>query len=153
MNRILYVFSAGVALAMGSAALAQAPSQPPDADLVAGQVLYSENCASCHGAELAGQTDWQIVGDDGLLPAPPHDHTGHTWHHGDALLFDYTRLGGAAAMEQAGIIGFNSGMPGFSEALSDAEIWNILAYIKSTWPDRVRDIQQTRTEAERLWGN
>ena len=68
MNRILYVFSAGVALAMGSAALAQAPSQPPDADLVAGQVLYSENCASCHGAELAGQTDWQIVGDDGLLP-------------------------------------------------------------------------------------
>jgi hypothetical protein len=24
---------------------------------------------------------------DGKLPAPPHDASGHTWHHADAQLF------------------------------------------------------------------
>lgn len=43
---------------------------------------------------------------------------------------------------------FDSGMPGFGEQLSDEDIWNILAYIKSTWPERIRVIQAERTAAE-----
>jgi len=39
-------------------------------------------------------------------------------------------------------------MPGFGDELTDAQIWNILAFIKSTWPDRQREVQAARSEAE-----
>ena len=121
---------------------AEAPtmSMPDTVDIVRGQALYAENCAACHGANLEGQPDWRSPGPDGILPAPPHDETGHTWHHADAMLFEYTKLGGEAALAQQGLE-FASGMPGFGDQLSDAEIWNIIAYIKSTWPERQRAIQ------------
>ncbi|MGC1505023.1 MAG: cytochrome c [Sulfitobacter sp.] len=113
-------------------------------DVVTGQSLYAEDCASCHGANLEGQPNWRSPGADGVLPAPPHDGTGHTWHHDDDLLFEYTKLGGKAALAVRGISGFNSGMPSFSQTLTDDEIWNILAYIRSTWSDREREVQASR---------
>ena len=48
-------------------------------DLAEGEKLYQEYCASCHGADLEGQVGWRSAGEDGILPAPPHDETGHTW--------------------------------------------------------------------------
>ncbi len=114
-------------------------------DLVAGQVLYAEQCASCHGLNLEGQANWQIRNDDGTMPAPPHDETGHTWHHDSQLLFDYTRLGGAGALAERGITGSASAMPSFGDTLTDDEIWNILAYIQSTLPEEVQDIQAARS--------
>lgn len=113
-------------------------------DAASGQTLYAENCASCHGDKLEGQPNWQSPGENGILPAPPHDETGHTWHHDNALLFSYTYLGGEKALEERGVTGFKSGMPGFGEALSEDEIWNILAFIQSTWPDRIREVQIAR---------
>ena len=113
-------------------------------DIEAGAALYAETCAACHGADLEGQPDWSTPGPDGMLPAPPHDETGHTWHHDNALLFDYTRLGGAEALAVRGVSGFNSGMPGFGDQLSDDQIRDILAYIRSTWPKRIQDIQASR---------
>lgn len=62
---------------------------PEEIDLAAGEALYTENCAACHGVNLEGQDDWQRPGEDGRLSAPPHDETGHTWHHGDQVLFEY----------------------------------------------------------------
>ncbi|TMV10002.1 cytochrome c [Ruegeria sediminis] len=122
-------------------------------DPARGAVLYAENCASCHGANLEGQPDWRSPGEDGVLPAPPHDRTGHTWHHGDGLLFDYTKLGGAEMLKRMGVTGVNSGMPGFADSLSDQEIWDILAFIKTSWPERERELQQQRTLAEQMKGN
>lgn len=113
-------------------------------DIAAGEVLYGEHCASCHGAELEGQANWQSQNEDGTMPAPPHDETGHTWHHDNVLLFDYTKLGGEAALEARGLTGFKSGMPGFGEAMTDAEIWDVLAYIRSTWPERIQEIHSGR---------
>nr|WP_236545238.1 cytochrome c [Tropicimonas marinistellae] len=121
--------------------------QAASADGVAGAALYQEHCASCHGKELEGQPNWRVADENGVLPAPPHDETGHTWHHGDMLLFTYTRLGGAETLARQGLE-FQSNMPGFGEILSDQEIWNILAFIKSTWPEHVQDIQAERTQAE-----
>ena len=118
-------------------------------DLVKGQTLYAQNCAACHGANLEGQPNWQTPDKNGVLPAPPHDQTGHTWHHDNQLLFDYTQRGGAAVVAERGITGFASGMPGFSDVLSDDEIWNILAYIRSTWPKRIQDIQSMRNPPHR----
>ncbi|MCB1355320.1 MAG: cytochrome c [Maritimibacter sp.] len=144
---------AGLALSLVSLGGSGASKQPSGSDIDAGAVLYAENCASCHGENLEGQPDWQLSNDDGTLPAPPHDQTGHTWHHGDALLFDYTKQGGQAAMAVRGVTGFTSGMPAFGETLSDQDIWNILAFIKSTWPDRVRQMQETKTRGEQQQGN
>ena len=75
-----------------------------------GEVLYQQHCASCHGANLEGQPNWRERDADGMLPAPPHDVTGHTWHHSDALLFDVTKLGSTAVVGSD----YMSNMPGFA---------------------------------------
>jgi len=113
-------------------------------NLTIGRTLYAEQCASCHGANLEGQPNWRTPDANGVLPAPPHDASGHTWHHDNQLLFEYTRLGGEEALATRGVTGFASGMPGFGGALDDGEIWDILAYIQSTWPDRVQEMQAGR---------
>ena len=117
-----------------------------DRDITAGAQLYADNCASCHGANLEGQPKWQMRNDDGSLPAPPHDETGHTWHHDNQLLFNYTKLGGQLLLEQRDIDGSASRMPGFAESLTDDEIWDILAFIQSTWPEDIKDVQADRNE-------
>ena len=53
------------------------------AQVARGEALYAKHCASCHGANLEGQPDWKKRLANGRLPAPPHDMTGHTWHHPD----------------------------------------------------------------------
>lgn len=115
------------------------------ATLAVGAELYRENCAACHGANLEGQVNWQDPNPDGTLLAPPHDADGHTWHHADQLLINYITLGGQKALAQDGITDFNSGMPGFESILSDAEIEAVLDYIKSRWPDDLRQVQRDRT--------
>lgn len=70
---------------------------------------------------------------NGGYPAPPHDETGHTWHHPDELLFRITKHGGDAL----GIEGVKSNMPHFMNVLTDEEIWAVLAYIKSSWPEEL----------------
>jgi len=129
----------------GSARPAGAVMIPVEgADLRRGAALYAGNCASCHGASREGAPDWRAQSPDGTFPAPPHDEAGHTWHHGDATLFAYTKFGGQALMGNSG----RSGMPAFGETLSDAEIRAILAFIKSEWPPRQRAVQAERTRAE-----
>lgn len=144
---LVLVASAGAYFWTADAAGSGLGVMPEDVDLAAGGTLYAEHCAACHGANLEGQDDWRSPGEDGRLPAPPHDETGHTWHHGDQVLFEYTKLGGRALMASQGME-FDSGMPGFGDQLSDQEIWNILGYIKSTWPERVQEMQAVRTEGE-----
>ena len=138
------VLLAGVAFLWGDASPDLRASPDVSIDIAAGKALYAQSCASCHGANLEGQGDWRSPGPDGKLPAPPHDETGHTWHHTDRLIFAYTKLGGKGALAEQGA-DFNSGMPEFGDQLSDAEIWNIIGYIKSTWPQRERTIQAERT--------
>ena len=109
-----------------------------DVELVTlGATVYTEHCASCHGRNLEGEPDWRRRRPDGTLPAPPHDATGHTWHHPDEHLFRITKEGPAAFVGK----GYRSTMPGFAGVLDDREIWASLAYIKSRWPANVRDVQ------------
>ena len=116
-------------------------------DIESGQTLYKEHCASCHGANLEGEPNWQSPNDDGTLPAPPHDETGHTWHHDNQLLYAYTAEGGEGALAKRGITNFKSGMPGFLEIISEDDILDILAYIRSTWPKRIQNLQAVRNPA------
>jgi mono/diheme cytochrome c family protein len=104
------------------------------AQLEAGRIIYAEHCASCHGAALEGQPNWRDPKPDGRLPAPPHDATGHTWHHPADMLFEITKCGiGTFAPD-----GYESDMPAFAETLTDEQIWAVLAYIASQWPDDVQ---------------
>ena len=102
-----------------------------------GDILYQQHCASCHGAELEGQPNWKIRDENGFLPAPPHDETGHTWHHPDEQLFEITKIGTEAFVGR----GYRSNMIGFGDQLDDSEIWAVLAYIKSRWPARIQNAQ------------
>lgn len=103
------------------------------AEILLGQRVYVEYCASCHGANLEGQPDWRTRRPDGRLPAPPHDATGHTWHHSTAQLIELTRKGVTGLVP-----GYESDMPAFEGVLTDAEIAAVIAYIASTWPQELR---------------
>ena len=68
--------------------------KPDDQGLVdLGKLVYKNNCASCHGVNLEGQEQWRQPDGDGYMPAPPHDESGHTWHHPDDYLFLMTKYG------------------------------------------------------------
>jgi S-disulfanyl-L-cysteine oxidoreductase SoxD len=107
--------------------------EPTDSRTVdQGRRLYAEACASCHGANLEGQSNWRQRLPNGRLPAPPHDASGHTWHHSDDVLFRITKLGPAAYPQ-----GHDTDMPAFAGRLSDEQIISVLAFIKSTWPEHI----------------
>ncbi|MFK7801653.1 MAG: cytochrome c [Anaerolineae bacterium] len=109
--------------------------------LQTGQMVYVQNCASCHGESLEGQPDWKIPNDDGTMKAPPHNEDGHTWHHDDAYLFERIRYGTQTldAVTQS-----QSNMPAYDGVLTDEEIKSVLAYLKSTWPPHIQEMQSQR---------
>jgi mono/diheme cytochrome c family protein len=109
--------------------------------LAIGERVYRENCATCHGASLEGQPDWRSRNAAGRLPAPPHDASGHTWHHPMQVLFDITKFGVARFAGP----GYVSDMPVYEGRLTDEEIWAVLTYIREQWPP---DIRKRHSEME-----
>lgn len=108
---------------------------PGDSAVVAqGAEVYQRLCAVCHGANLEGEGNWRERNAQGMLPAPPHDATGHTWHHTDQVLFDLTKFG---PQKYAGA-SYQSDMPAYQDSLSDEDIIAVLSYIKSQWPDDIQ---------------
>ena len=104
--------------------------------IVNGKKIYANNCASCHGVNLEGQKNWMSRLPDGLMPAPPHDETGHTWHHPDRYLFMVTKYGIEEFIGEK----YPNNMPAYKDILSDEEIIAVLSYIKSTWPTKIKEI-------------
>lgn len=112
---------------------------PDNPDQVArGSTLYAAQCARCHGANLEGQPNWRERLANGRLPAPPHDASGHSWHHADAVLFGIAKHGIAEYAPP----GYESDMPAFEGVLTDEDIAAVLAYIKNRWPPEVRARQE-----------
>ncbi|PUB08237.1 c-type cytochrome [Yoonia sediminilitoris] len=144
MNRSLWIAAGGVVLigatlfvsTQGLAENDRVVLLDMDLDVVSrGTTVYQENCASCHGINLEGQPNWRSRDEDGLLPAPPHDASGHTWHHDGETLFQLTKYGVGALINDPD---YASNMPIYDGVLSDDEIIAVLSYIKSTWPDEIR---------------
>lgn len=137
-RRVLVTTAAGTAAA--AVTVAWLTGMDVDDRITLGRALYAEHCAACHGAELQGQPNWQERLPNGRMPAPPHDASGHTWHHPDDVLFRITKEGVSAVVP-----GYASDMPAFDHVLSDEEIRAVLAFIKSTWPERERSYQEARS--------
>ena len=117
---------------------------PTNKQLVAdGQPIYAAHCATCHGVNLEGEPNWRTRKPNGRLPAPPHDATGHTWHHADALLIDITQHGLRPGITAP--VGYVSDMPAYKDLLSTHEIHAVLAYIKSSWPKHAVEQQKALT--------
>lgn len=138
--RVAHRLALLLALALLAACGEQAPQgarlQPDNVDVQAlGGKVYAAHCAACHGAKLEGQPNWRIRDARGLLPAPPHDASGHTWHHPDDVLFRITKYGVARA---ANLKDYQSAMPAYEGVLTDAEIIAVLSWIKSQWPGDIR---------------
>ena len=98
-----------------------------------GASLYGQYCAECHGANLEGAPDWKRRLPDGSLPPPPHDSSGHTWHHPDSLL--------SSIIANCGDPTDNSKMPAFKDKLYDDQIIAILESLKSKWGSQEREFQ------------
>jgi mono/diheme cytochrome c family protein len=121
-------------------------ADPDNAEQVAlGQQVYASFCAGCHGGNLEGQPNWRQRLSLGNFPAPPHDETGHTWHHADQWLFEIIKHGGKYHAPPR----YRSAMPAYQEMLSDTEIWAVLAFIKSRWPVAIRAQQAQQNAGNR----
>lgn len=98
-----------------------------------GATLYQQYCTPCHGANLEGAPDWKKPLADGSLPPPPHDDSGHTWHHPDFLLLQIMAQGGQPL--------YDGVMPGFGDQLTPDEMRAILEFMKSRWSRESREYQ------------
>jgi len=111
----------------------------------AGSAIYADECAVCHGRSLEGQSNWRRRDSHGYLPAPPHDETGHTWHHSDQVLFEMVKYGPKVVAGED----YKTRMPAYWGILSDPEILVVLSFIKSSWPERIikmHDEQANRSQ-------
>ena len=98
--------------------------------IVSGQQLFLNNCASCHGNNAEGTLRWKVRDKNGFLPPPPLNGTAHTWHHDKNVLIAIIKQGGAR---------YDGKMPPFEKVLNDAQIDNIIAFVQSTWSKEIYD--------------
>jgi mono/diheme cytochrome c family protein len=129
----------GAPVVINGTAVPPVPTLNPE-QVTQGAVVYAQECATCHGAELEGAPDWKEALPDGSLPPPPHDSSGHTWHHPDWLLLAIIADGGDPA--------YNSKMPAFRDELTEPERRAVLEFIKNTWGREEAEFQWWMTATE-----
>ena len=97
--------------------------------LATGKSLYQAHCAACHGVNAESTVaDWHVPDADGRYPPPPLNGTAHTWHHPLPSLMQTVREGTAS---------IGGSMPGWKETLDDEQIFSILVWLTSLWPDEI----------------
>ena len=99
------------------------------AQIARGKTVYEQHCAECHGPQGKGQPgDWRVRDADGKFPPPPLDDSAHAWHHPTRVLLEIVREGSP---------GGQGNMPAWKDKLSEAQIQDVVVYIKSLWSDPV----------------
>lgn len=121
MNVTLVFVTSLLLIAIGTTTVrAQTASQ----SLANGRRLYAINCANCHGPRAQGAVkagaEISIIAEQGGKQPP--DLTDGVWYHGstDAEMFTVIKKGVPSTM-----------MPSFAGSLSDTEIRNVVAYVRS----------------------
>lgn len=111
---------AAAALVPDGAARAQAPAAKPAAPPRTGAQIFSTTCAACHQAQGEGTNVY-----------PPL--AGSEWVQGDESRVVRIVLHGLIGdVEVQGQV-YNGAMPAWGPTLSDAEIANVLTYIRSSF--------------------
>ena len=128
--------------ACGADRQGKAASGADPATLALGKAIYTEHCASCHGPSGEGAPDWEQTTSAGEMPAPPHDSTGHTWRHSDAVLYQIVEEGWRDPFNRTERLT----MPPFGRTLEPSEIRAVLEYIKMLWTHQQRQFQEAETE-------
>jgi cbb3-type cytochrome c oxidase subunit III len=85
-----------------------------------GRSVYMRNCTGCHGAD--GKATVDVVADATDLTSPKFWKNGTT----EGEIFRSIREGQG------------SSMPTFKAQLSEVEIWHLVNYIRSLWPESAR---------------
>jgi len=116
------------------------PTLNPES-VATGKQVYQLYCANCHGVNLEGLPNWKESQPDGSYLPPPHDSSGHTWHHPDLVLVEIITHGGDPEL-------YNTKMPGFGDKLTELEIKAVLDFIKSSWDQEDREYQWWMTARE-----
>lgn len=96
------------------------PVPTSDESLARGRILYLRHCQTCHGYDGRALENIDFEATD--LTAPSR------WRFGtrDGDIFRTTRDG--AAQE----------MPPFRSQMSDEEIWHVVNYVRSLWPEEAQ---------------
>lgn len=103
--------------------------RPDPVQVARGEAVYTHHCLECHGAAGKGPPgDWRIRDADGYFPPPPLDDSAHAWHHPTAALLATIRDGSPQGQGR---------MPAWKDKLSEQEMQDVVAYIKSLWSDPV----------------
>jgi len=131
--------AAGMPVVINDTAVPPVPTLNPEW-VAQGAIVYAQECATCHAANLEGAPDWKQPLPDGSFPPPPHDNSGHTWHHPDSLLLAIIAEGGDPA--------YNSKMPAFRDKLNEQERRAVLEFIKSSWGSKEAEFQWWMTATQ-----
>lgn len=107
-----------VALA-GGAGLKDMSRSQPERDVLSGRVIYSTICIRCHGIEGKGDGPMKFTPPAADLTSPA------VQGKLDARLFKSVHDGKP-----------NTAMGAWREALTDDEIWDALAYVRTLAPDQ-----------------
>ncbi|SKA17236.1 c-type cytochrome [Consotaella salsifontis] len=135
MSRRCLIVLAGVLAT--SASTAQVPSPLDPATVEAGRAIYGENCVACHGERGQGAENWRQPDENGNLPPPPHDASGHAWRHPDAVLYHMVLDGWRDPFNKMEDLT----MPPFEGVLEPREIRAVLIYVKTLWTPEQRAAQ------------
>ncbi len=111
-----------------------------------GKQIYQLHCAMCHGGNAEGAVNWKVPDENLNYPPPPHDDTGHSWHHPDRVIYEAIREGLRDSLRPDQPVRMQS----FGEKLSDAEIRAVLTYFKSLWSREHREFQYLRTTEDEI---
>jgi len=98
------------------------------AQVDAGKSIFNANCSICHGVGVVATPQWRKQIGDGRYPPPPLNGTAHGWHHNLASLRRQINQGGAI---------YGGWMPALGDLLEPGQLDEVIAYIKSLWPDNI----------------
>ncbi len=133
------IFAIIIALSIGASSQASAQSKLTEAQAEKGKPIYEKLCVGCHG--ITGEGDGPAA--DRLRPRPRN-------FRGSRFKFTWTNFGKLPQDETLfkwiaeGLNFPATSMPGWSDVLSDEEIWSVVAYIKTFSKKFKRDEKKKR---------
>lgn len=138
-KRSLVLLTLTLAVTYGLPTLAKADRWYGDEQVAAGERVFKDNCAVCHGQSAEASPDWKKTGPDGHYPPPPLNGTAHAWHHPIGQLRRAVQEGG----QRLGGV-----MPPFKQILDAKQIDEAIAYFQSMWNDEIYAAWESRHQGE-----